>query len=67
MIEVTDPVCGHSFAWEDARGTCRYRGRLYYFCGKGCWERFNKNPVYYLSRNDPKARTRQFHSKFSQN
>lgn len=50
MQEVHDPVCGRSFPWDEARGICRHRGWLYYFCGDRCRTRFSNNPAAYLKR-----------------
>jgi Cu+-exporting ATPase len=43
-----DPVCGMTVAPERAAGHFEYRGRTYYFCGKGCLERFKADPAKYL-------------------
>jgi P-type Cu+ transporter len=47
-----DPVCGMTVAPERAAGHFEYRGHTYYFCGKGCLERFQADPAKYL---DPPA------------
>ncbi len=52
----TDPVCGMSVMEEKAResgNTLEYEGRTYYFCAKGCLERFRKDPEKYLSEDAP--------------
>ena len=43
-----DPVCGMTVAPERAAGQFEYRGHTYYFCGKGCLERFKADPARYL-------------------
>jgi P-type Cu+ transporter len=43
-----DPVCGMTVAPERAAGRFEYRGHTYYFCGKGCLERFKADPAKYL-------------------
>jgi Cu+-exporting ATPase len=43
-----DPVCGMTVAPERAAGHFEYRGHTYYFCGKGCLERFKADPEKYL-------------------
>lgn len=53
MFEVSDPVCGSSFLWDDAQGIYRYRGQLYYFCCKECRTKFTRSPGSYIDREDP--------------
>ena len=43
-----DPVCGMRVAPEHAAGHFEHRGHTYYFCGKGCLERFKADPEKYL-------------------
>ena len=43
-----DPVCGMTVAPERAAGHFEYRGHTYYFCGKGCLERFTADPEKHL-------------------
>ncbi|HEU4684824.1 MAG TPA: heavy metal translocating P-type ATPase [Nitrospira sp.] len=43
-----DPVCGMTVRPETAAGSHRYEGTTYYFCSKGCLERFKADPVRYL-------------------
>ena len=47
-----DPVCGMTVAPERAAGRFEYKGHTYYFCAKGCLERFKADPEKYLA---PKA------------
>ncbi len=44
-----DPVCGMEVEVEGARWTSEYRGRTYYFCGKGCKLEFEEDPEKYLA------------------
>jgi P-type Cu+ transporter len=46
--EVRDPVCGMTFAPEDAAGTAEYQGKTYYFCATSCLEPFNANPAGFI-------------------
>src|SRR5690349_12583550 len=46
--EVRDPVCGMTFAPEDAAATAEYQGKTYYFCATSCLERFNANPAAFI-------------------
>lgn len=55
-MEVTDPVCGMSFAPEDAAGQTEFEGRTYYFCAPHCQERFSANPSQFV-RPDTSERT----------
>ncbi len=48
-----DPVCGMTVAPERAAGHFEYRGHTYYFCGKGCLERFKADPAKYLGPSAP--------------
>lgn len=42
-----DPVCNMNVDEKKAAATSVYNGRTYYFCAKGCKERFDKNPEKY--------------------
>jgi len=42
-----DPVCRMKIG-EDTAQKCEYMGKTYYFCSKGCRERFEKEPERYL-------------------
>jgi Cu+-exporting ATPase len=44
-----DPVCGMQVDPERAAGSESYRGTAYYFCCRGCLERFRADPERYLS------------------
>ncbi len=46
----TDPVCGMNVARESARGKWEHRGVTYYFCCKGCLEKFQSDPEKYLNK-----------------
>src|SRR5262245_9091020 len=48
-----DPVCGMTVSKEGAAGHHEYKGKTYYFCSKGCLERFKNDPEQYLR---PKVR-----------
>jgi len=45
----TDPVCGMSVEPAKAAATVEHEGRVYYFCGRGCAEKFGQSPDRYLS------------------
>jgi P-type Cu+ transporter len=44
-----DPVCGMKVVPEKAAGQETYKGTTYYFCGRGCLEKFKADPEKYLS------------------
>jgi Cu+-exporting ATPase len=46
--KVVDPVCGMTLDPAGAAGHVDYRGHRYYFCGKGCLERFKAEPERYV-------------------
>lgn len=43
-----DPVCRMKLSEEKAVEKVEYKGKVYYFCGRGCMERFEKDPEKYL-------------------
>ncbi|MEO8520658.1 MAG: heavy metal translocating P-type ATPase [Acidobacteriota bacterium] len=47
-LEVIDPVCGMKVNPARAAGSYEYRGQTYYFCGKGCLQRFASDPAEFL-------------------
>ena len=47
-VEYVDPVCGMTVNPATAAGHVDRDGRTYYFCGKGCVERFKANPQSFL-------------------
>ncbi len=44
-----DPVCGMNVEPEKAAATVEFGGKKYFFCAKGCAEKFRKEPKKYLS------------------
>ena len=42
-----DPVCGMDVAPEKAAGSLDHEGTTYYFCSKGCLEKFRAEPTRY--------------------
>jgi Cu+-exporting ATPase len=46
--KVLDPVCGMSIFPSRAAGHLDHGGQVYYFCGRGCLEKFRANPEKYL-------------------
>ena len=47
--EHKDPVCGMTVAPEKAAGKAEHAGKTYYFCSKGCAERFSDDPEKFLA------------------
>src|SRR5262245_25206346 len=45
-----DPVCGMTVNPEHCAGSHEHEGQTYYFCGKGCRDRFAEDPAQYLDR-----------------
>jgi Cu+-exporting ATPase len=44
-----DPVCGMTVDPQEAAGKADYEGNTYYFCSKGCAQRFSKEPAKFLT------------------
>jgi len=47
---VVDPVCGMKIKKSEAKVTCEYNGKTYYFCCAGCKEKFEKDPEKYVKK-----------------
>lgn len=52
-VMTRDPVCGMSVDPQAEKPEAEYQGTTYRFCGKGCRDRFEKDPENYLSAEDP--------------
>jgi P-type Cu+ transporter len=48
-IKHQDPVCGMLVVPEKAAGKVEHAGKNYYFCSKGCAERFSRKPEKFLA------------------
>ena len=48
-----DPVCGMTVSPATAAGHHEHQGTTYYFCSKGCLERFREDPDRYLEPQPP--------------
>ena len=46
---MTDPVCGMQVDPASAAGQSDYQGETYYFCSKGCKERFDRDPSSFVT------------------
>ncbi len=47
-----DPVCGMTVSPESAAATIAHQGESFYFCSKGCAEKFRSDPDKYLSNDN---------------
>jgi YHS domain-containing protein len=45
-----DPVCNMQVDEQKAAGSTLYKGVTYFFCAKGCKEKFDKDPEKYLPK-----------------
>jgi P-type Cu+ transporter len=45
-----DPVCSMNVDEEKAAATSVYKGATYYFCGKNCKEKFDKDPEKFVTK-----------------
>ncbi len=52
---VRDPVCGMSVDPATAKHRIEHAGRTYFFCSRGCRDKFAADPAQYLSRGEPPA------------
>lgn len=43
-----DPVCKMKIQDDIAQWKYEYKGKTYYFCAKGCMEKFSKEPDKYV-------------------
>ncbi len=48
--QVIDPICGMRVNPDTAAGKSEYQSNAYYFCSKGCLDRFNADPGAALNR-----------------
>ena len=52
---VTDPVCGMRIDPQKAAGSSSYAGTTYFFCSKGCLQKFEREPAKCLQPQPPAA------------
>lgn len=48
MEKMIDPICGMTVSPESAAGEYEFEGTKYYFCSKGCLEKFRSDPESFL-------------------
>ena len=44
-----DPICGMEVEESQAAGRLKYKGQMFYFCARSCYDAFEKDPGKYLS------------------
>ena len=49
-IMAKDPVCNMNVNEAKAAATSVYKGVTYYFCAKGCKEKFDKEPEKFINK-----------------
>lgn len=47
---IKDLVCGMEIEKDTAEGPVEHMGKKFYFCGAGCKEKFEKEPMRYMDR-----------------
>ncbi|NQT75279.1 MAG: YHS domain-containing protein [Candidatus Omnitrophica bacterium] len=47
--KVKDLVCGMEIEKDTAKGPVEHMGQKFYFCSPGCREKFEKEPMKYMS------------------
>jgi YHS domain-containing protein len=45
-----DPVCNMNVDEKKAAATSIYKGTTYYFCAKGCKDKFDKDPEKFVTK-----------------
>ena len=50
MARYEDPVCKMVIDDKNAVAKYDYKGKTYYFCAKGCKDKFEKEPEKYLTQ-----------------
>ena len=52
-LQFIDPICGMTVEPRSAAGSLEYHGTTYYFCSKGCLEKFRQDPERFLQKPSP--------------
>jgi Cu+-exporting ATPase len=50
VLVAKDPVCNMSVDEKKAAATSIYKGTTYFFCSRGCKEKFDKEPEKFLAK-----------------
>ena len=51
--QIIDPICGMTVEPHSAAGSFEYNGTTYYFCSKGCLQKFQQDPELFLKKPTP--------------
>ncbi len=49
---VKDPVCGMEIEKNTAKGPAEHMGKTFYFCSDGCKEKFEREPMEYMPKEE---------------
>ena len=52
-LKFIDPICGMTVEPRSAAGSFEYHGTTYYFCSKGCLQKFQQDPERFLQTPTP--------------
>jgi YHS domain-containing protein len=47
-----DPVCNMTVDEQKSAATSVYKGKTFYFCAKGCKEKFDREPEKFVSKEE---------------
>jgi Cu+-exporting ATPase len=50
VLVTKDPVCNMDVDEKRAAATSVYKGKTYYFCSKGCKDKFDKDPEKFIAK-----------------
>lgn len=53
LVKSVDPICGMTVEPRTAAGSLAYQGTTYYFCSKGCLQKFQQDPENFLRKPTP--------------
>ena len=53
QLKFIDPICGMTVEPRSAAGSFEYQGTTYYFCSKGCLQKFQQDPERFLQKPTP--------------
>src|SRR5688500_20191984 len=54
-LKFIDPICGMIVEPRSAAGSFEYHGTTYYFCSKGCLQKFQQDPERFLRKPTPQS------------
>jgi Cu+-exporting ATPase len=47
-----DPVCGKQIDEDEAAAGLEHEGEAYYFCSRGCMQKFKDDPAAYVKKSE---------------